>query len=51
MRLKIFDIIVSNAQKKITKRLPKGPADEQKIILDDKSKIKFYNPDFRREIF
>ena len=37
--------------KKITKRLPVGPAGEQKIILNDKSEIKFYNPDFRREIF
>ena len=38
-------------EKKITKRLPKAPAEEQKIILNDKSEIKFYNPDFRREIF
>ena len=38
-------------EKKITKRLPTGPAQEQKIILNDKSEIKFYNPDFRREIF
>ena len=38
-------------EKKITKRLPTGPAGEQKIILNDKSEIKFYNPDFRREIF
>ena len=38
-------------EKKITKRLPKEPAGEQKIILNEKSEIKFYNPDFRREIF
>ena len=38
-------------EKKITKRLPKQPAEEQKIILNEKSEIKFYNPDFRREIF
>ena len=38
-------------EKKITKRLPVGPSGEQKIILNDKSEIKFYNPDFRREIF
>ena len=38
-------------EKKITKRLPVGPAGEQKIILNEKSEIKFYNPDFRREIF
>ena len=38
-------------EKKITKRSPVGPAEEQKIVLNDKSEIKFYNPDFRREIF
>ena len=38
-------------KKQLTKRLPTGPAEEQKIILNDKSEIKFYNPDFRREIF
>ena len=38
-------------EKIITKRLPVGPAGEQKIILNEKSEIKFYNPDFRREIF
>ena len=31
--------------------MPVGPSEEQKIILNDKSEIKFYNPDFRREIF
>ena len=29
-------------EKNITKRLPVGPAAEQKIILNDKSEIKFY---------
>ena len=38
-------------EKQITKRMPVGPSEEQKIILNDKSEIKFYNPDFRREIF
>ncbi|MCQ2820455.1 MAG: 60S ribosomal protein L21 [archaeon] len=37
--------------KKILKRSPVGPKAEQKIIVDDKSEIHFYNPDFKREIF
>ena len=37
--------------KKLRKRLPVGPAEEQKITVDEKSVVKFYNPDFRREIF
>ena len=44
-------LVREEEEKKITKRLPKAPAEEQKIILNDKSEIKFYNPDFRREIF
>ena len=35
----------------MTKRLPVGPQPEQKIVVDKDSVIKFYNPDFRREIF
>ena len=35
----------------MTKRLPNGPAEEQKIIVKKDSDIKFYNPVFRREIF
>ena len=38
-------------KKQMTKRLPVGPQPEQKIVVDDKSVVKFYNPDFRREIF
>ena len=38
-------------KKQMTKRLPVGPQPEQKIIVDQESVIKFYNPDFRREIF
>ena len=38
-------------KKQNTKRLPVGPQPEQKIIVDKDSVIKFYNPDFRREIF
>ena len=38
-------------KKQLRKRLPTGPAEEQKIIVDKDSVIKFYNPDFRREIF
>ena len=38
-------------EKQITKRLPVGPNKEQKIEVNEKSEIKFYNPDFRREIF
>ena len=38
-------------EKQMTKRLPTGPAEEQKIKVDKDSVIKFYNPDFRREIF
>ena len=38
-------------EKKIRKRLPVGPAEEQKITVDKDLVIKFYNPDFRREIF
>ena len=37
--------------KKSRKRIPQQPKAEQKIILDDKSEIQFYNPDFKREIF
>ena len=37
--------------KKVRKRLPVGPKPEQRINVDDKSVIKFYNPDFKREIF
>ena len=37
--------------KKVRKRLPTGPKPEQRINVDDKSVIKFYNPDFKREIF
>ena len=41
-----------NKDKKLmSKRLPIGPADEQKIEVNKDSIIKFYNPDFRREIF
>ena len=35
----------------MSKRLPTGPAEEQKIEVNKDSIIKFYNPDFRREIF
>ena len=38
-------------KKQNTKRLPVGPQPEQKIVVDKDSVIKFYNPDFRREIF
>ena len=38
-------------KKQLRKRLPKGPAEEQKIVVGEDSVIKFYNPDFRREIF
>ena len=38
-------------EKKIRKRLPVGPKGEQKIILNEKSEVHFYNPDFKREIF
>ena len=38
-------------EKQMTKRLPTGPAEEQKIVVNKDSVIKFYNPDFRREIF
>ena len=38
-------------EKQMTKRLPTGPAGEQKIEVNKDSVIKFYNPDFRREIF
>ena len=38
-------------KKQMTKRLPVGPQPEQKIVVDKNSVIKFYNPDFRREIF
>ena len=38
-------------KKQLRKRLPAGPLDEQKIEINEKSVIKFYNPDFRREIF
>ena len=37
--------------KQMTKRLPTGPLPEQKIVVDKESDVKFYNPDFRREIF
>jgi len=37
--------------KQMTKRLPTGPLPEQKIVVDKDSDVKFYNPDFRREIF
>lgn len=41
-----------NKDKKQTrKRFPVGPAEEQKITVDKDSDVKFYNPDFRREIF
>ena len=39
------------AKKQMTKRLPVGPLPEQKIVINKDSLIKFYNPDFRREIF
>ena len=38
-------------KKQLRKRLPTGPAEEQKITVGKDSVIKFYNPDFRREIF
>ena len=38
-------------KKQMTKRLPTGPLPEQKIVVDKDSDVKFYNPDFRREIF
>ena len=38
-------------KKQLRKRLPAGPLGEQKIEVNEKSVIKFYNPDFRREIF
>ena len=37
--------------KKIRKRMPKGPEPEKKIVVNEKSEIHFYNPDFKREIF
>ena len=37
--------------KQMTKRLPEGPKTEQKIEVNEKTKVKFFNPDFRREIF
>lgn len=37
--------------KQMTKRLPVGPKEEQKITVNKDSQITFYNPDFRREIF
>ena len=37
--------------KKNRKRIPNLPKGEQKIVVDDKSEIMFYNPDFKREIF
>ena len=37
--------------KKNRKRIPNQPKEEQKITVDDKSEIVFYNPDFKREIF
>jgi len=37
--------------KKNRKRIPNLPKEEQKIVVDDKSEIIFYNPDFKREIF
>ena len=37
--------------KKMRKRLLTGAAEEQKIEVNKDSVIKFYNPDFRREIF
>ncbi len=36
--------------KKVRKRLTVGPKPEQRINVDDKSIIKFYNPDFKRKI-
>ena len=41
----------NKGKKQLRKRLPTGPVEEQKINVDKESKIKFYNPDFRREIF
>ena len=38
-------------KKQMTKRLPVAPLPEQKIVVDKESDVKFYNPDFRREIF
>ena len=38
-------------KKQMTKRLPVGPLPEQKIVVEKDSDVKFYNPDFRREIF
>ena len=38
-------------KKQKSRRIPKGPADEQKIEVNKESDIRFYNPDFRREIF
>lgn len=37
--------------KQIRKRLPVQPKGEQKILVDDKIQIGFYNPDFKKEIF
>ena len=37
--------------KKQRKRIPAGPKQEQKIVVDEKADIHFYNPDFHREIF
>ena len=37
--------------KQLRKRLPTAPAGEQKIVVDKDTTVKFYNPDFRREIF
>ena len=41
----------NKVKKQMSRRIPKGPADEQKIEVNKESDIKFYNPDFRREIF
>ena len=38
-------------EKKNRKRVPVGPKPEQKIVVDDKTTMHFYNPDFHREIF
>lgn len=37
--------------KQIRKRLPVQPKAEQKIVVDGKTEIAFYNPDFKKEIF
>ena len=38
-------------KKQLRKRMPTAPAGEQKIVVDKDTTVKFYNPDFRREIF